>query len=211
VTLVPSINSLIEIVVNDEHAYRSRVEAKVDGALTVAAPIGAGDLEPPEVGTILTVGWTVARLRYVVSVRLTNISRQRPPRWVVEVVGEVRQENRRNFVRGGGGGTVRLSDIGAGNRVGPVVGKIIDLSEGGLRCHLAVFDHQPGDPIHVQLALGGEAVEVDGLIQSLRPPTEGGGLDVVVTFGLDEPSAQRVRRYLYHLELQERRRLRDAD
>jgi hypothetical protein len=85
------------------------------------------------------------------------------------------------------------------------------LSEGGLRCHLAVFDHQPGDPIHVQLALGGESVEVDGLIQSLRPPMEGGGLDVVVTFGLDEPSAQRVRRYLYHLELQERRRLRDAD
>ncbi|MGC9665888.1 PilZ domain-containing protein [Planosporangium sp. 12N6] len=209
---IPGINSLIELVVDGERVYRSRVEARADDVLTVAAPIGAGDLEPPEVGSILTVGWPVARSRHVVPVRLTELIRQQqPPRWVVEVAGDVRAENRRKFVRGAAGGSVHLYRTTGADRARPTVGGVIDLSEGGLRCHLAACDFQPGEPVRVHLPLGGDPVDTAGAVASLRPPPQGPGSDVVVTFDLGERDAQKVRRYLYQLELEERRKQRYAD
>src|SRR5207248_10150903 len=75
----PSVNDLIHIVVDDERMYASRMEDVDGGQLTVAAPIGAGDVDIPALGSVLDVAWVDERSRYAMPVRLTGLTRHRPP------------------------------------------------------------------------------------------------------------------------------------
>jgi hypothetical protein len=207
-TDLPSVNQLVYVTVEAELTYRTRIEDAEADALTIAAPIGVGDLEPPEPGADLEVSWIAGRNRYVVPVNLTSISRQQPPSWSVRVTGERRRETRRLYVRGGGGEKVRLGSV-LDPRMKPT-GVIIDVSEGGVRCRLPWCAIVVGDTVRVDMALD-QTLAVVGRVLSVRDAAEAAGeLDVVVVYDLTDGMAQEIRRYVLQREMAERRAKADA-
>lgn len=206
-TELPEVNSLLYVTVSDDSNYRSRVE-DCDGALiTVAAPMGKGDHEIPPDGAELAVFWTGIRARFVLPVRMLGQTKDCPPRWHLLALGEPVRKTRRNFVRGGGGGSAEIVPISGGNlgvQSALVRGKVIDISEGGVRCRVPGVELVPGDPVMVRVQLGEQSLQIAGQIVSTRP--EQPGVDVVVTYRPPEQDAQAIRRYVFQWEIAERRR-----
>jgi c-di-GMP-binding flagellar brake protein YcgR len=214
---LPPINSLLFVAVNDETTYRSRVEDIDSDILTVAAPIGAGDIDVPEVGADVAVFWVGSRTRYVLPVRMVGVTRQRPARWQIQPTGQPQPETRRRFVRGGGGKPIRLTGVpNAGDgldftTVDPGEGMIADISEGGVRCRMPAGEFTPGQRVTVRISLDGSNIEVAGTVHTVRPDPESGQPEVIVTYELPEETAQIIRRYVFSWELAERRRARYGD
>jgi len=204
------VNSLVEVILDDARTYRSRMEDVADGLLTVAAPIGVGDVEPPQVGDVFELAWADRKARHLVSVRLAALTKERPCRWLVEVDGEARRDNRRNFMRAGGGGEqVRMARPEVEDAA-PVLGRLIDVSEAGIRCWLASCDFTPGEFVQIQATLRDNSLGLVGQVLSVRQPgASGKGADLVVTYQVDEASAQVIRRYVMAYDLAERRLARD--
>ncbi len=212
---LPAVNSLLYITVSDDFNCRSRVE-DVDGQLlTVAAPVGSGDLQIPDDGTELKVFWTGIRARYVLPVQMVGQTRDNPPRWHLRALGEPVRQTRRNFVRGGGGGPAEIVPTTTGEGESSTSellrGKVVDISEGGVRCRLQQASLTPGDPVVVRVQLGERSLEIAGTIISTRPDQDQSGVDVVVTYQPPEPDAQAIRRYVFQWEIAERRRRLDAE
>jgi hypothetical protein len=201
---LPRVNELLEIVVEDGRAYRSRVEGAHDGQYMVAAPIGAGDLEVPHLGGALLLAWIVDRSRFVLPVRWLGLTRERPPRWHVEIAGEPRVHCRRRFVRGGGGEPVRLRRVGVAVEKNPLTGEIIDISESAMRLRAADPGYDPGEHVKIGVDLRGTQVETLGRIQTIRS-AEDSAIDLVVDFDLREEVARAIRRYVFQRQLAERR------
>lgn len=221
---LPEVNSLLFIAVNEEGSWRSRVE-DVDGQmLTVAAPLGKGDLEVPDDGAELEVFWTGTRARYVLPVRMMGQTRDRPPRWHLLAVGRATRQTRRSYVRGGGGGPAEIVRTGrveqarndvavssrSGGSNGPQQGTVIDISEGGVRCRMDSADLIPGDQVRVRVRLGDAALDLNGSVLLVREQSPD-GVDVVVVYQLSESDAQTVRRYVFQWEIAERRRQLDSE
>ena len=213
---IPSINSLVEVVFDDTRTYRSRMEDVADDVLTVAAPIGAGDVEPPALGEVFVLAWADHRARHMVSVRLTAMTTERPIRWQGQVDGEPRRDNRRNFMRAGGGGeAVQIQRSGRPNDAGAEAaaatdGRLIDVSEAAIRCWLSSCEYQPGELVAVATTLHNHQLELVGTVLSVRQPAPAGkGAEIVVTYEVDEARAQIIRRYVMDYDLVERRRERD--
>jgi len=222
VSRIPSINSLVEVVFDDTRTYRSRMEDVADDVLTVAAPIGAGDVEPPALGEVFVLAWADHRARHMVSVRLTAMTTERPIRWQVQVDGEPRRDNRRNFMRAGGGGeAVQIQRSGrddaaaakgaaAAEDAAAAGGRLIDISEAAIRCWLGSCEYQPGELVAVATTLHNHQLELVGTVLSVRQPAPAGkGAEIVVTYEVDEARAQIIRRYVMDYDLVERRRERD--
>lgn len=206
---LPPVNSLVYVAVSEEITYRSRVEDAAEDTLTVAAPIGAGDLDVPPIGSEVAVFWAGTRTRYILPVRMIGITRECPARWAVQAVGAPRTHTRRRFVRGGGNRPAKLIKSGEAH-ANPLDGVIADISEAGLRCRVPGGDVTVGDRVHVRMTLDEEAIDLIGTVYTVRQDTEQGGWDVVIIYDLPEATAQRIRRYVYAWELAERRRLQDT-
>lgn len=204
---LPSVNALVEIVIK-EQVSRSKIEDEGDdGVLTVAAPIGgAAETQPPAPGTEFELAWFDSNARYAVPVVLVDVTTGRQPSWLLRPVGEPELRNRRMYVRGGGGEEIEILHSSGGMRI-TAIGKIIDVSEGGVRLWLSKCDFRPGDMVTVGFSLDDAAIDTGGKVLYLRRPGQGGhGVDVVVTFKLKETTAKVIRRYLFQRELAERRR-----
>jgi hypothetical protein len=206
---LPSINALVYVTVDAELTYRTRIEDTDERReLTIAAPIGVGDLEPPEPGTDLEVSWIEGRNRYVVPVNLTSITKAVPARWLVQVTGDRRRETRRLYVRGGGGEPMRLESI-VDSRM-KQQGVVIDVSEGGVRCRLPWCAIVVGDTVRVDMELHG-TLAVVGRVLSVRDAADAAGeLDVIVVYELADAQAQQIRRYVLEREMAIRRARADA-
>jgi PilZ domain len=211
VSRIPSVNDLVHVVVDDVRVYPSRMLDTDGGRLTVAAPMGAGDLDLPPVGADLELGWVDERSRYVVPVRLIGLTRDLPPRWQVEVVGEPQQKNRRLFVRGGGGEAVTIAAAGVLDPSKEITGQVVDLSEGGVRCRVSTCRYAPGDSARVSITLKDRVIDATGHVLSVRSLGRDLGIDIVVTYELGESAAQALRRYVFARQLAERRRARDKE
>lgn len=211
---LPEVNSLLYITVKDDLNHRSRVEDRDGAKLTVAAPIGAGDLEIPEDGSELIVFWTGLRARYVLPVRMLGQTRGHPARWHLLALADPIRKTRRRFVRGGGGGPIELVpktvEVRERRVVDAIQGQIVDLSEGGVRCRVAQADLVPGDPVVVRVKLGARNLQILGQVISERSESDKSGIDVVVTYQPSEADAQVIRRHVFQWEIAERRRRLDA-
>jgi len=203
---IPDVNSLLFIELAGNAGYRSRIEDSGDGTLAVAAPIRAGDIEVPPDGTEFNVFWTTVRARTVLPVRLVGVSRQKPVIWHLEQTGECTRVTRRQFVRGGGGVPIVLT--GPGGAAREVESTVMDLSEGGVRCRYPDADLglDVGDEVRIRVALSEAGTEQRASVLGFRPPAEGGGTDVVLTYRPDEVAAQLIRRHVFAWEIDQRRR-----
>ena len=212
----PTINSLLEIMTRDGYAYRSRVEDLAGRNLTLAAPIGVRDREPPAPGDQLKLAWVVDGSRMIMSAVLAWLTRDPPPCWHVEMVGAPQRDSRRRHVRGGGGESIRLARTVDGEPEPHLVGRVADLSESSLRCRLPAKEYEAreyaaGDAVEVRMVLGNDPLEAVGQVLAIRRTPSLPDVDVVLAYELSETAAQMVRRYLFQRQLAERRSRRNAD
>jgi hypothetical protein len=182
--------------------YRSRLES-IDGeTLSVAAPLETSGPEAPRAGQLVEVFWAQPRARIVLPCKLVEIA-ESPYRWVLEPIAAPLVSNRREFVRGGGGPSVELAD----DEDQRFNGKLLDISEGGLRCWVASpASVKVGDKLQASVTLGAGDVAVEGAVHTVRDADEEPGHHVILTFRTPEQIARVIRQHVYAWEITERRR-----
>jgi len=203
----PRINTLIDVRFPDGREFPSRVEDTDGHALILAAPFGGG-VEPPEPGSAFEMCWTSPRGRYVAPIRLLSVRRGELPSWIVEVAGDIYLHQRRRYVRAGGGESIQVRPCEPED-AGMLSGRVVDISEGGLRCWLESGDLSrelyPGQPVSVTVGLESDQVVIVGEVLRILPGRPEKGVDAVIVFELPEGTAGLVRRYVLHSQLLARR------
>lgn len=199
---LPRVGTAMYVVHAEGVNYRSRLES-VDGeTLSVAAPLETTDQDVPRPGQIVEVFWAQPRARIILPCRLVEVA-DAPYRWVLEPVAAPVISNRREFVRGGGGPPVEL----AGDEDQRINGRLLDISEGGLRCFVSnPAKLKVGDKMQAWVSLGAGEVEVEGAVHTVREAAEEPGHHVILTFRTPEQVARVIRQHVYAWEIAERRR-----
>jgi len=196
------------LVHSEETNYRSRLEAVEDGMLSVAAPLETEGGAVPLPGQTMEIFWAQPRARVILPCRLVEITDTAPYRWTLQPIGLPQPSNRREFVRGGGGPAVRL---GAEPEEAPVDGRLLDISEGGLRCRVPEKpDIGVGDPMSAALRLDTGDLEVTGTVHTVREVPGEAGYELILIFRADETTAQLIRQHVFTWEIAERRREAEA-
>ncbi|MER7275708.1 PilZ domain-containing protein [Dactylosporangium sp. NPDC000244] len=204
-TSLPTINALVDVVLMDGEAYQSRVEDMSGKRLTVAAPFGVIPADVPKVGASMELAWVAGDRRQAVDVRLVELGREQPPRWSLEAIGSIRLQTRRNYVRGGGGEWVEVSHGGSTYQ-----GRVIDLSEGGVRCRLLEDRFERDDRVDVKVSLESESITLRGTVLFVRRDPENATYDVIITYETSELIGRAIRGYVLRREMEERRRNRES-
>jgi hypothetical protein len=173
----------------------------------VTAPLETSGQAVLEPGCEFDVFWAMPRTRIVLPCRLVRISDSAPLRWTLVPTAAPRSDNRRQFVRGGGGAAVRLEPEDSDK---PVEGALLDISEGGLRCWI---DETPpvsrGDRTRATVWLGTGEAQLSGRVHAVRAAPHGElGRDLILTFDTKDDVAQMIRQYILAWEIGERRRRR---
>jgi hypothetical protein len=175
----------------------------------VAAPVFPGDLLEPERSDGWLLTWLSERGRWELPVSRVDCPRGTGPRcWWLMPAGQLRRNQRRNFYRVSCTVTVRV-DVGAGDGR-TVVGRTLDISEGGLRCLLPVTGLDVGVPVLAHLELDGVPYPLPGVVhRSLRPArsarVSGRHREVAIAFDDPEAGGNGLRRALARLQLRGRR------
>jgi hypothetical protein len=198
---LPRVGTAMYVVHAEGVNYRSRLES-IDGeTLSVTAPLETTDGDMPKPGQIVEVFWAQPRARIILPCRLVEIA-ESPYRWVLEPIAAPVISNRREFVRGGGGAPVEL----AGDEEQRITGRLLDISEGGLRCWVAApAEMKVGDKMQAWVTLGAGYVEVEGAVHTVREADEDSGHHVILTFRTPEQVARVIRQHVYAWEIAERR------
>jgi hypothetical protein len=198
---LPRVGTAMYVVHAEGVNYRSRLES-IDGeTLSVTAPLETTDGDMPKPGQIVEVFWAQPRARIILPCRLVEIA-ESPYRWVLEPIAAPVISNRREFVRGGGGAPVELT----GDEEQRITGRLLDISEGGLRCWVAApAEMKVGDKMQAWVTLGAGDVEVEGAVHTVREADEDSGHHVILTFRTPEQVARVIRQHVYAWEIAERR------
>ena len=202
---MPPINGLIDVVLTTGDVYHSRIEDIAGTLLTVGAPYGIHSADVPSAGAGLEIAWVNGDRRYAIDMRLRSLTREQPPRWELEVVGSVRLQTRRNYVRGGGGEVIEIVK-GAETFSGTVV----DLSEGGVRLRVKEDRFDRDDRVDLRLTLDGEPLPLRGTVRFVRRHQESASFDVIITYDTTEAIGRAIRGYVLRREMEQRRRLRES-
>jgi hypothetical protein len=148
--------------------------------------------------------WALPRARMIVPCRMVDVTEEAPFRWMLEPVGAPRASNRREYVRGGGGGPVRLASDA--DQDDTVVGRLLDISESGLRCWVSQVPVGSGDPVVASVPLGRNELELSGAVHTVRDAYDEPGQHVILTFETSEKEARLIRQHVFAWEIEERRR-----
>lgn len=206
--VMPEVNTLVDLTL-DGCDYMSRVEDFEGSTVWVAAPLG-GSVEPPELGSSLAVRWNAGvRGRYVAEARLRSTDRPEGrglQLWNLTFERSPRVDQRRSYVRAGGGEPVRLEPKWAS----ALSGEVSDIGEGGLRCRLPYGELRTGEPVVTTVWLGDDVLTVDGWVLRTADSPGAPGVDIVVSFDLCERDADLVRRYVMQQQILARRAAADA-
>jgi hypothetical protein len=205
---MPKINALVDLA-HDGIEYLSRVEDFEGPTVWVAAPLG-GSVQPPELGSTISLRWSAGvRGRYVADASLRSTARpdSRALRlWNLGMIGPPIVDQRRHFVRAGGGEVLVLERRWAR----ALSGLVTDIGEGGLRGRFPYAKLHVGEPIGVRVMLGGESLTIDGWVLRTEDDTATRALEVTVTYELPERDADTVRRYVMQQQILARRTAGDA-
>ena len=205
---LPRLGTAMYLVHTEETNYRSRLEAVDGDMLSVAAPLETEGGAAPRPGQTMEIFWARPRARVILPCRLVEITDTAPYRWTLQPIGTPQPSNRREYVRGGGGPSVRL---GAEPEEAPVAGRLLDISEGGLRCEVPEKPEiKVGDPMSAELRLDTGDVEVTGTVHTVRQVPGESGYEIILIFRADETTAQLIRQHVFTWEIAERRREAEA-
>jgi PilZ domain-containing protein len=205
---LPRIGTPMYVVHSDGVNYRSRLEAIEGDRWSLAAPLETQAEDVPAAGHLVEIFWALPRARMIVPCRMVGMTEEAPFRWVLEPVGSPRTSNRREFVRGGGGGPVRLA---AEAEETVVVGRLLDISEGGLRCWVEQLPEVGrGEGLILSVPLGRNELELSGAVHTVRDAYDEPGQHVILTFRTGEREARLIRQHVFAWEIEERRRFDQA-
>jgi len=200
---LPAVGSLAELVLADGRAQPVRAVGAAGFRLTVAASLLAVGVTLPSPDDLLTLRWAGRRGRCAAPCRVRTVHPDRFATWTVEPVGTVEVEQRRRFSRAAGSGPVHLGpaepDVGV-----VLVGELIDIGTGGLRCLLATGGVDPDQPVFLRLLLDGQLVTLPGAVRRLDPVAAesagfgaaGPSVAVAVEFQADPAQAAVIGRYV---------------
>jgi hypothetical protein len=222
-TTLPGVNALCRVVLDATDERPSRIEADDNGLLTIAAPWHAAALAP-EPGHPLAVRWPSVRGICEVAATLVAVERENAvPLWRVQTEGEVRVLQRRRFARADAVAPVTLTPLSQDGDPAalpvPVLGTVVDLSEGGARCRfdgmtqLAAAGLRSGGEVELQISLGAAVVRVVGLVLRVSPDmprTADDAGEMVVAFEAPEHAGVLIRRFVLEQQVLARRAARDA-
>jgi hypothetical protein len=198
-----ALNDLVDISLASGASFPSRVEGVNGDVLRVAAPLERVD--PMKTNDSLELAWLVDNDRFAAPVRFVGVWVDNTRTWDVRLAGEPRRQNRRGYVRGGGGEPVRLRR--PDDAAPPLDGHVIDVGEEGVRARVRTCDYSPGDVLAVTILLGADVIEVEGPVFGVRPIVETGYVDVVVQFRSGEAFGRTIRGYILKQQLERRRRM----
>lgn len=204
------INTLIEISLPDGPQLPSRVEDTEGPILTLAGPPSL--LEPPQPGDQIKLLWSAGpRGRYVAPVQLVEIVKGTLPLWRVKLAGETSVEQRRRFARVPVEEPVQLR----GKPKEDIQARIVDISEGGLRCRLdedaleegVLVDDVLGEgqAVSISMRLDDRTLSVRGRVLRIFRGQSSKDLELVITMQLDDNEAGFIRRYVMREQIRARR------
>ncbi|SDY68477.1 c-di-GMP-binding flagellar brake protein YcgR, contains PilZNR and PilZ domains [Micromonospora pattaloongensis] len=198
---LPAINALIEVSVFGGDSYKSRVEDLDNGVITVAAPLNLRVTEVPDVGDKLTVRWPAGpRGRYAVTGSIVEVTSGAVPRWAMRPEGAPKIEQSRSFVRGGGNEPLKVQRIKPDGE--PASGRVIDISEGGIRARFDQLELGAGDEVHVTVELGDDVLGTEGrVLRTWQDGEDEAETFVVIVFEPHERDARVIRRYVLRHQL----------
>jgi hypothetical protein len=220
---LPGVNALCRVVLDATDERPSRVESDEGGLLTVAAPWHAAALVP-EPGQSLAIRWPSIRGICEVAATLVTVERENAVAlWRVQTEGDVRVLQRRRFVRADMVVPVTVvplsQDADPAVVLEPVLGTVVNLSEGGARCRLdgmtelAEAGLQADGEVELRISLGAAVVRVVGLVIRVTPDTPRTAKDageVVVAFEAPERAGDLIRRFVLEQQVLARRAARNT-
>ena len=200
---LPRIGTQMYVTHGEGVNFRSRLEGVDGDTLCLTAPLETTGITPPRPGHQLDVFWAQTRTRVILPCKLVQIADTAPYQWTLVANGGPRHSNRREFVRGGGGGPVRLL---AEEDDDAVDGRLLDISEGGLRCWVPRAPQLgTGDKLQAAVLLSKDEVEVTGAVLDVRDAFDQPGKHVILTFQAGERVERRIRQHVFAWEIAERR------
>ncbi|MBI1758548.1 MAG: PilZ domain-containing protein [Actinobacteria bacterium] len=199
---IPTLGCYVAIVDGDQTCPSHVIG--VDGmVLTLGLPPGFEEFLPPGPNAFITLRWVGRRGRFTAPGRFVAAESDGRAIWKVEALGTVEVEQGRQVSRAPANGLVHLGP--AEPTVGVVLrGRLVDISEGGMRCQLAGGGVDPGQQVSVRLVLEERLLAVRGTVVRMEAGAVEGGVEVAVAFEPDEAQAQLIRRYVLHRQVRDR-------
>lgn len=200
----PEIGTPVYLVLGEGVNFTSRLTRIERDSFEVAAPLESTFLPGLEPVTPFELFWTVRRTRMVLPSRLLGTSDEAPYRWYLAPAGETREEDRREFARGGAGAAVRLM---AGSDQSDHEGRLLDISENGMRCWISGAEPmKTGDPVRAVVWLGSGEADLSTQVHAIRDADEGPGRHLILRFEAPAETAAMIREYVAAWQMGERRR-----
>ncbi|MEU4425254.1 hypothetical protein AB0F81_31935 [Actinoplanes sp. NPDC024001] len=191
-SLFPADGSRVEMDTGDERLPEVRVVRVTDGVMTLSLALD----DVPPLGSPVTLRWPAGpRGSYAVRATVTALDENRAD---FQVVNEPVVEQRRMFVRGGGGESVLLVRADAPE----LVGRVHDISERSVRATFSDVELRPGQEMRLRVQLGAEIVEFPATalrVSAIRQQVPVRGpvtVEMVAIFEQDERQAKIIRRYV---------------
>jgi hypothetical protein len=190
----PAVGTPVAIKVADGSFLPARVLSRVGDEVTLDAPSIIGAVPRPVEHDVLQLSYPCSRGMQFVDARFVSAERVPAPVWkVLLTVDEAVVHQRRRFVRAATDGPVCLTVDGGIQQVR--MGRLLDVSEGGVRARVPSKGQLEGDWASVRIVVDGDAVDVSGTLLRVEPAAEGYD-EIVVAFPDDHALAGRLRRFV---------------
>ena len=190
----PGVNSRVSLQLGEgARTVPSRIEDTRPGELVVAAPVDLPPEEVPLEGDVVLVGWASRSGWNQVPVVVRSVHRRPVPALHTSVAGPVTSIQRRAYARAPENGP---AEIVIGELT--VIGHLLDLSEGGLRCVVGVnAPLEQGDCAGVRFVIDAEPVNTDANIVRTRARS-GVSRELGLAFvAIDSRDGDRIRRHVF--------------
>ncbi|MEP7764661.1 PilZ domain-containing protein [Sanguibacter sp. 25GB23B1] len=213
---LPTAGEPIEVSTSDERSYTTWVDQCDGRYMRVFAPHDLLVVDLPGPGSVVVVRWHSPRGRHHVEAVFLERRGDGGLQWILEVEGDLRITQDRQFVRGAGGEPITLvrldpepvedpeDDTPARPPAEVATGVVVDLSERGVRARFEVLDLEAEDLVTVDLTLDDTTLSIIGSVLRLFPGARGVPPEVVVVFDTEEATATRLRRYVLQSQLRAR-------
>jgi hypothetical protein len=191
---IPPIGTLIHVFLEGPasaeadgaaESLRSRIEDIIPRAspkerdhIMIAAPVYAGDIEPPREGTRCGVVWPTSReMRELPTAFVHDDLAPILRVWHLEVLGPPARVQRRNYSRV----PMELPVEVVGEQVESHAGHTVDVSEGGLLCALNLPPLDAGETVRVNLKVADTQLSITAKVIRTFDTKERDGKKVAVT------------------------------
>ncbi len=208
---LPAVHHLVTVCDIDGREFASRVEDAGPGLLVLARPLTLPLEHDFEVGRLLFVSWPdLTGLTTATGTLIGTRARGSLGLWVVQQLGELSRQQRRQFVRVPAMGPMELIATGdPGQPISHIAGHLLDLSEAALRCALRESDARllaSSMELTVGFDLDERRFTLPATILRGQPKRhDGDSVELVLTFRIDEAQAAELRRLIFAEQLRQRR------